>query len=79
MTTIMYNVKRIQKGRASLRGMRESRRRLTARSVSDVALSRHRGYDRIGVADIMKRRRPEALGFYGRFAWKDARPRVTAQ
>ena len=58
--------------------MRESRRRLTARRIVDAALFCDRGFARIGVADIMKRRRPEALGFYGRFAWKDARPRVTA-
>jgi TetR/AcrR family transcriptional regulator, transcriptional repressor for nem operon len=31
-------------------------------------LFRERGFDRIGVADIMKRGRPEARGFYGHFA-----------
>jgi len=72
MTHIMYSVKRQQK-----RGevVRVTRKQAAANreKVLEVAgtLFRERGFDGIGVADIMKRAGLTHGGFYGQFASKD--------
>ena len=72
MTNIMYNVKWYSnRGKA----VRVTRKQAAANrdKVLDVAgtLFRERGFDGIGVADIMKRAGLTHGGFYGQFASKD--------
>jgi TetR/AcrR family transcriptional repressor of nem operon len=71
MTYVMYNVKRIRKGWV----VRVTREQAAANreKILEVAgaLFRERGFDGIGVADIMKRAGLTHGGFYGHFASKD--------
>src|SRR5215813_3639694 len=72
MTIIMYNVKRIPKRGAAVRVTREQAA-ANREKILEVAgtLFRERGFDGIGVADIMKRAGLTHGGFYGQFASKD--------
>jgi len=72
MMHIMYSVKRNQDGGEAVRVTRKQSAANRAR-VLDVAgtLFRERGFDGIGVADIMKRAGLTHGGFYGQFASKD--------
>jgi TetR/AcrR family transcriptional repressor of nem operon len=71
MTVIMYTVTPIS-GSASVRVTREQAE-ANREKILDVAgtLFRERGYDGIGVADIMKRAGLTHGGFYGHFRSKD--------
>ena len=72
MTSIMYNVKWYS---SKEKAVRVTRKQAAANrdKVLDVAgtLFRERGFDGIGVADIMKRAGLTHGGFYGQFASKD--------
>src|SRR6266849_5643683 len=71
MTWIMYSVKWIGKG-ASMRVTREQAAAHREKILEVAgALFRERGFDGIGVADIMKRAGLTHGGFYGHFASKD--------
>src|SRR6476660_7465507 len=72
MTIIMYNVKQVLSGRPTVRVTREQAA-ANRETILEVAgtLFRERGYDGIGVADIMKRAGLTHGGFYGHFASKD--------
>jgi len=72
MTIIMYTVKRICQERTVVRVTREQAA-AHREKILDVAgtLFRERGFDGIGVADIMKRAGLTHGGFYGHFASKD--------
>ena len=72
MTIIMYNVKRIQQRGGSVRVTREQAA-ANREKILEVAgtLFRERGYDGIGVADIMKRAGLTHGGFYGHFDSKE--------
>src|SRR2546422_11254739 len=72
MTLVMYNVKWIRKRGASVRVTREQAAAHRER-ILDVAgtLFRERGFDGIGVADIMKQAGLTHGGFYGHFKSKD--------
>src|SRR5262245_36390832 len=72
MTSVMYNVKWIRKRSAPVRVTREQAA-AHREKILDVAgtLFRERGFDGIGVADIMKRAGLTHGGFYGHFASKD--------
>src|SRR5262245_16491772 len=72
MTVIMYNVKRILERGASVRVTREQAA-AHREKILDVAgtLFRERGFDGIGVADIMKQAGLTHGGFYGHFKSKD--------
>ena len=72
MTKIMYNVKRYSNKEKAVRVTREQAA-ANRDKVLDVAgtLFRERGFDGIGVADIMKRAGLTHGGFYGQFASKD--------
>ena len=71
MTCVMYNVKRIRKGWV----VRVTREQAAANreKILEVAgaLFRERGFDGIGVAEIMERAGLTHGGFYGHFASKD--------
>src|SRR5256885_10740494 len=71
MTHIMYSVTQARRG-ASVRVTREQAA-ANREKILEVAgtLFRERGYDGIGVADIMKRAGLTHGGFYGHFASKD--------
>src|SRR5215510_1559374 len=71
MTVIMYSVKWIGKG-ASMRVTREQAAAHREKILEAAgALFRERGFDGIGVADIMKSAGLTHGGFYGHFASKD--------
>jgi len=72
MTIIMYNVKRIQERGTSVRVTREQAA-AHREKILEVAgtLFRERGFDGIGVADIMKEAGLTHGGFYGHFASKE--------
>lgn len=72
MMNIMYNVKWYQHGGEAVRVTRKESA-ANREKVLDVAgtLFRERGFDGIGVADIMKRAGLTHGGFYGQFASKD--------
>src|SRR5918996_31531 len=72
MTYIMYHVKSPTKRRASVRVTREQATQ-HRQQILNVAgtLFRQRGFDGIGVADIMKHAGLTHGGFYGHFASKD--------
>src|SRR5437899_8437369 len=72
MTTIMYTVKWIRERSAPVRVTREQAAAHRER-ILDVAgtLFRERGFDGIGVADIMKQAGLTHGGFYGHFKSKD--------
>jgi TetR/AcrR family transcriptional repressor of nem operon len=72
MTKIMYNVKWYSNKEKAVRVTREQAA-ANRDKVLDVAgtLFRERGFDGIGVADIMKRAGLTHGGFYGQFASKD--------
>jgi TetR/AcrR family transcriptional regulator, transcriptional repressor for nem operon len=72
MTHIMYSVKWDQNGGEAVRVTRKQAA-ANRDKVLDVAgtLFRERGFDGIGVADIMKRAGLTHGGFYGQFASKD--------
>ena len=71
MTVIMYSVKWIGKG-ASMRVTREQAAAHREKILEVAgALFRERGFDGIGVADIMKSAGLTHGGFYGHFASKD--------
>jgi len=72
MTIIMYTVKRICQEGTVVRVTREQSA-AHREKILDVAgtLFRERGFDGIGVADIMKRAGLTHGGFYGHFASKD--------
>jgi TetR/AcrR family transcriptional repressor of nem operon len=72
MTNVMYNVKWYPNRGAAVRVTREQAA-ANREKVLDVAgtLFRQRGFDGIGVADIMKRAGLTHGGFYGQFASKD--------
>jgi TetR/AcrR family transcriptional repressor of nem operon len=72
MTLIMYSVKWIRERRAPVRVTREQAAAHRER-ILDVAgtLFRERGFDGIGVADIMKQAGLTHGGFYGLFKSKD--------
>jgi TetR/AcrR family transcriptional regulator, transcriptional repressor for nem operon len=72
MMHIMYNVKWNQNGGEAVRVTRKQSA-ANREKVLDVAgtLFRERGFDGIGVADIMKRAGLTRGGFYGQFASKD--------
>ena len=72
MTVIMYSVKAGSQRGASVRVTREQAA-ANREKILEVAgtLFRERGYDGIGVADIMKRAGLTHGGFYGHFASKD--------
>src|SRR5438105_11839749 len=72
MTIIMYNVKQVLSGRPTVRVTREQAAANRER-ILEVAgtLFRERGFDGIGVADIMKRAGLTHGGFYGHFGSKD--------
>jgi len=72
MMLIMYSVEWTFEGGAGVRVTRE-RAEANREKILDVAgtLFRERGYDGIGVADIMKRAGLTHGGFYGHFASKD--------
>src|SRR5215472_9640742 len=81
MTLILYNVKRIQERGASVRVTRE-RAAAHREKILDVAgtLFRERGFDGIGVADIMKQAGLTHGGFYGHFGSKeDLAAEITAR
>jgi len=72
MTLIMYSVKRIQERGASVRVTREQAAAHREKILEVAgALFRERGFDGIGVADIMKSAGLTHGGFYGHFASKD--------
>src|SRR5262249_60500951 len=80
-TAIMYNVKRIQERGAAVRVTREQAV-AHREKILDVAgtLFRERGFDGIGVADIMKEAGLTHGGFYGHFASKeDLAAEITAR
>src|SRR5580765_5338438 len=72
MTDIMYSVKWYPNRGQAVRGTRKQAA-ANREKVLDVAgtLFRERGFDGIGVADIMKRAGLTHGGFYGQFASKD--------
>jgi TetR/AcrR family transcriptional regulator, transcriptional repressor for nem operon len=72
MTHIMYNCQLVSIGGENVRVTREQSA-ANREKVLDVAgtLFRERGFDGIGVADIMKRAGLTHGGFYGQFASKD--------
>jgi len=72
MTHIMYNCQPVANGGETVRVTREQSA-ANREKVLDVAgtLFRERGFDGIGVADIMKRAGLTHGGFYGQFASKD--------
>jgi TetR/AcrR family transcriptional repressor of nem operon len=72
MTHIMYNCQLVSNGGETVRVTREQSA-ANREKVLDVAgtLFRERGFDGIGVADIMKRAGLTHGGFYGQFASKD--------
>src|SRR5919201_6313878 len=72
MTIIMYSVTQVRRGGASVRVTREQAA-ANREKVLEAAgtLFRERGYDGIGVADIMKRAGLTHGGFYGHFPSKD--------
>src|ERR1041385_6860544 len=72
MTLIMYSVKQASIGRGAVRVTREQAE-ANRDKILDIAgtLFRERGYEGIGVADIMKRAGLTHGGFYGHFASKD--------
>src|SRR5882724_11692810 len=71
MTVIMYSVKWIGKG-ASMRVTREQAAAHREKILEVAgALFRERGFDGIGLADIMKQAGLTHGGFYGHFASKD--------
>jgi len=81
MTTIMYNVKRPACGGGTVRVTRKQAAAHRER-ILDVAgtLIRERGFDGIGVAEIMKRAGLTHGGFYGHFASKgDLAAEITAR
>ena len=71
MTLIMYSVKQASIGRGAVRVTREQAE-ANRDKILDIAgtLFRERGYEGIGVADIMKRAGLTHGGFYGHFASK---------
>ena len=81
MTVIMYNVKRIRETGAAMRVTREQAA-AHREKILEVAgtLFRERGFDDIGVADIMKEAGLTHGGFYGHFASKeDLAAEITAR
>jgi TetR/AcrR family transcriptional regulator, transcriptional repressor for nem operon len=81
MTLIMYSVKRIQEGGASVRVTREQAA-AHREKILDVAgtLFRERGFEGISVADIMKQAGLTHGGFYGHFGSKeDLAAEITAR
>ena len=81
MTRVMYNVKWILKRRAPVRVTREQAAAHRER-ILDVAgtLFRERGFDGIGVADIMRQAGLTHGGFYGHFKSKeDLAAEITAR
>src|SRR5213079_2944944 len=74
MTSIMYNVKRRQKpGRSQMKVSREQAAQSRERIVETAAqLFRERGFEGIGVADLMKEAGFTHGGFYGHFSSKEA-------
>src|SRR5258708_11348824 len=81
MTLVMYNVKWIRKRGASVRVTREQAA-AHREKILDVAgtLFRERGFDGIGVADIMKQAGLTHGGFYGHFGSKeDLAAEITAR
>ena len=72
MTTVMYNVKDGKRQEISMKVSREQAGRNRARIIEAAAqLFRERGFEGIGVADLMKEAGLTHGGFYGHFSSKD--------
>jgi TetR/AcrR family transcriptional repressor of nem operon len=72
MTNIMYHVNRHRKGRSAMRVSREQFRQNRDRILEAAGrLFRERGFEQVGVADVMKAAGLTHGGFYGHFKSKD--------